>query len=178
MKPGSLWTPPEAGGAGIALGGTDFTLVIAVHPQCSCTRASLEQIERSLAGVSDRVSTRILLCHPEGSPSDAIRTDLLNAAMRISHVRIQADPGGKQAEQLGCRTSGSVVLYDRDGRPRFWGGVTASRGHSGDCPGSEMLRAIVSGTRSDGHSTPVFGCGLQTPQLSAIPEGAGGSIRR
>ncbi|MBI1312696.1 hypothetical protein GC176_15495 [bacterium] len=172
MTPGDVQVPVKAGVAGIPVSSSDFTLVMAVHPRCPCTRASVEELARLLARWHHRVNTRVLMFLP-GDPqcekyveSEWAQTDLWKSVVRLPGAALQLDPDGKLAAQIGCRTSGSVVLYDRDGEVRFWGGITAGRGHSGGNPGSDLIHGIVSGELSAAESAPVFGCSLQSLRLS------------
>jgi hypothetical protein len=167
MTPGDIESPPMADSVGIPVDDSEFTLVMAVHPRCACTRASVEQLERLLARFHDRLKAHVFLFHPGQASVDWAQTDVRNSLQRLSNVTLLPDPDGRQATQIGCLTSGSVVLYDQNGRPRFWGGITLGRGHSGDNPGSDHVAAVLRGETKETQSTPVFGCSLRSVQLSS-----------
>lgn len=74
------------------------------------------------------------------------------------------DDGGLEAKRFGATTSGTVLLYDSEGKLLFQGGVTGSRGHEGDNYGLDELRRALT-ARLPGEdkerirgALPVFGC--------------------
>lgn len=170
MTPGEIESPPLATSAGIPVNASDFTLVMAVHPRCSCTLASVEQLDRLMTRFHDRITARILVFHLGQQTLDWAQTDVWDSMLRLPNVSLQPDPDGVLATQVGCRTSGSVVLYDRNGQPRFWGGITPGRGHSGDNPGSDQIADILSAKLMAGKATPVFGCSLRSPRIAQDQE--------
>ena len=58
-------------------------------------------------------------------------------------------------DNLGNKTT---VLYDAAGHLLFHGGITPSRGHSGDNAGSQAIAALLTHHLADRQHTPVFGC--------------------
>src|SRR5712691_5642885 len=60
-------------------------------------------------------------------------------------------------------TSGQTVLYDSQGRLLFSGGITGSRGHSGDNAGRSSIVSLVNAGVADQKETIVFGCPLFNP---------------
>src|SRR5690606_38714408 len=88
------------------------------------------------------------------------RTDLWQHAVRIPGVTVQADPAAAMARVFAVQTSGAVLVYSPDGRLRFAGGITGSRGHEGGNAGTIAVSALVSGCESCTSATPVYGCGL------------------
>ena len=75
-------------------------------------------------------------------------------------VRVYRDEGGVETRRFGVTSSGHVLLYAPSGRLQFSGGITLSRGHEGDNPGSEAIIHVVRGGTLAQHETPVFGCTL------------------
>jgi len=71
------------------------------------------------------------------------------------------DAGGSVARQAGAFTSGQTLLYSAGGRLVFNGGITHSRGHSGDNKGREAIVSFLEGRTLDQHIAPVFGCSLR-----------------
>jgi hypothetical protein len=98
--------------------------------------------------------TLVLFAHPQ------CESDLWRIALEIPGVTVQIDPKGEEAERFHVRTSGETLLYDRDGRLQFSGGITISRGHAGDNPGRISLAALVNGQPANESTTPAFGCPL------------------
>ena len=171
--PGALGTPASARAAGFAPAAERFTLAMAVHPMCPCTRASLSELEGLLVRCGDRLDARLLVYEPsrlDVEHWDDTAIDTLRA--RFSRAEVQADPGGAVAAALGSKTSGSVVLFDSNGEPCFWGGITPGRGHLGDNAGVETIVAAVrDGFRPRGQM-PVYGCSLTARDRSDAARGA------
>jgi hypothetical protein len=71
---------------------------------------------------------------------------------------VESDAGGSIAGQFHANTSGEVFVYDRRGKLRFHGGITAARGHAGDNLGESAVIAIASGEKSYVERSPIFGC--------------------
>jgi len=67
---------------------------------------------------------------------------------------------GAEAARFHATTSGYVLLYDVNGKLRFHGGITGSRGHSGDNAGRSAIEAILMGGLAETKQTFVFGCPL------------------
>jgi len=166
MQPGDMGGAPSSwpAGAGIEPNDQSATLLMFVHPQCPCSRASLNELERLVARCGEQVDARVLFVLPEGAPSEWNESELWHAAGRIPHTVSQMDVGGTLAVRFGAETSGQVVLYDAGGRLRYRGGITGSRGHEGDNVGRSTVEELLLG-RSDGEtvpSQPVFGCPLES----------------
>ena len=133
------------------------TLLVFVHPQCPCSRATLEE----LAGIMvlrPQVEGRVYIFEPAGAPWP--KTDLYESAARIPGVRVLSDPNGAVARQFGARTSGQSLLYNAAGRLVFNGGITAGRGHVGANDGVDAVLALLNGAPPRQRSIPVFGCAL------------------
>ncbi len=142
------------------------TLVMFVHPKCACTRASVAELDRTMAVCGDRVVAYVIFARPQGMPADWERTGLWRAAERIPGVQVCADIDGEEARRFGARTSGQVMLYDAAGRLLFQGGITAARGHEGDNAGRAAVIELVGGGRPAVRQTRVFGCALGNEGLS------------
>lgn len=150
------------------------TLVLVAHPRCPCTRATLGELERLLAQNRRSLQIQILFVVPSGMPADWADTDLWRTARQLPGVEVHRDPDGAKSRRFGALTSGHVVLYDRDGRLQFRGGITAARGHAGDNAGRAAILALLAGEPSVPPTrTPVFGCPLfaasTLPDCSACP---------
>jgi hypothetical protein len=70
------------------------------------------------------------------------------------------DPDGAETRRFGAATSGETLLYSPAGKLLFRGGITASRGHSGDNYGRDAIVALVNKPSRRFSNTPVFGCSL------------------
>ena len=136
------------------------TLVLFLHPQCPCSRASLEELARIVARCRSRLTVYALFCKPIGTPDGWEKTGTWHQAQAIPGVQVLTDLQGVEARRFTAKTSGQALLYAADGRLLFSGGITASRGHSGDNDGSAaILQCVEQGTTTI-LRTPVFGCSL------------------
>jgi hypothetical protein len=135
-----------------------------LHPQCPCSKASLNELAEIVAREPNKANVEIVFVNPKGAGPDWARTSLREQAATLPSVRL-IDDDGTLAQRLGAETSGYVVLYDVDGRLLFSGGITRSRGHEGDNSGRQAICALLQGTAQADVTakTPVYGCPLFTP---------------
>lgn len=137
-----------------------LTLFMAVHPDCPCTGASLEQVDRLIARNPDSIQVVGLV---RSAPDAELRDNSYwKRLLAMPHARAVADIDGELASLLGTHVSGATIAYDPDGHLRFQGGMTASRGHAGPSRGMDDLEAIARQLAPlDLCSTPTFGCSLE-----------------
>ena len=135
-------------------------LLMVAHPHCSCTDASMEELAKIMARVQGKVSAYVLFLKPKEASSTWEDTELRRRAAKISGVTALSDVDGEEARRFGAETSGHAFLYDRHGKLLFSGGITQSRGHSGDNSGESAIIALVNHHRADRAKTFVFGCSL------------------
>jgi hypothetical protein len=141
--------------------GTDRpTLVMLVHPHCTCTRASLEELAEAIARARTHPRIYVLFMAPEEFGSGWEITDLWRTAASLPGVTAVRDDDGRQARQFGAVTSGQTLLYDERGVLVFSGGITGSRAHAGDNLGEHSLVALLNSEPADRRETSVFGCPL------------------
>jgi len=136
------------------------SLVMLVHPQCPCTRASIGELAAIMAHCEGRVNAYVLFMKPEGSAENWEKTDLWQSAAKIPGVSVISDPNGEEAQRFHAVTSGQTLLYDTKGQLLFTGGITASRGHSGDNAGRSAIVSLINREVPDTTETSVFGCPL------------------
>lgn len=147
----------------LALRKNSRTLILAAHPKCPCTRASLNELETIMAQSDNLLVAYVLLYRPVQSTAEWSNTGLKRQASGIAHVQVIDDVGGRQASLFGARTSGQVLLYNQRGLLQFAGGITAARGHIGDNPGRTAVLALLTSNAHNASSrTAVFGCSLQS----------------
>ena len=163
MTPGgsAAKTRPATGPAGAtAETGTGYTLVMAAHPRCPCTRASLAELAVLMTHLPGRLTATVWFYTPANEAADWAHTGLWKTASALPGVTARADPEGSTARRLGAETSGQVLLFDPAGRQVFAGGITGARGHEGDNAGRRAVEALVLGQTTTPVTTPVFGCSL------------------
>jgi hypothetical protein len=136
------------------------TLIMLIHPHCPCTRASIGELARLMAQAQGCVTTYALFLKPAGSSGDWEKTDIWRSAASIPGVSVVADDGGIEARRFHAVTSGHTALYDAEGRLLFSGGITGSRGHSGDNAGRSAIVSLLNTGEAEAAETFVFGCPL------------------
>ena len=163
----SIPAPERFSSPGVAqASSTRARLLIALHPRCPCSRATLHELAKIMSRATNACDVTALIFTPKGDSEDWLKGGLVNECRRLQ-CRIQADPGGEIAASLGCLTSGAVVLYDGAGKLRYQGGITGSRGHEGDNDGERTVLEILRGQHGSFSALPVFGC----PIRSALSRG-------
>jgi len=136
------------------------TLVMVLHPDCPCSRASMSELAVLAADCEGDLSIEILFAQPPELVENVRSTDLWQSAAQIPGAMLLEDRGGALARSLGATTSGQVFLFDAGSALRFSGGITSSRGHAGNNAGRVAIEAIVHKEAPGIKTTPVFGCSL------------------
>ena len=137
------------------------TLVMFVHPQCPCTRASLSELNLIMQRRPVAAAVHLVFMRPHGAPSDWEATASWDQAGHIPNATRVIDGDGQEAKRFGAMTSGQLLVYDAQGERRFAGGITGSRGHEGDNAGREaVLELLAREAPTRTVSFAVFGCGL------------------
>jgi len=138
-----------------------WSLVMLVHPHCSCSRASVKELGEIVEKARHDVQTTVLVYRPHEMEKGWERTSVYDGATRIRRARVLIDQDGAEAKVFGGFTSGQTFLYDGEGRLRFAGGVTSLRGHAGLNRGrADVIR--IANERNGNGSHPVFGCAINT----------------
>ena len=146
---------------GLSRNAGGFSLVMAVHPKCPCTRASVAELNKLMLGWGARVHAVALVTKPFELPDLWSESDVTARLREIPNVEVVRDLGGAKSDAFGARNSGQTLLYDSAGRLVFEGGITAFRGHEGPSVGGEALKQIVAGTAVPNRHSKVFGCSLK-----------------
>jgi hypothetical protein len=135
------------------------TLVLFLHPHCPCSRATVGELALLMAHSQGRVNANAVFVKPAGFEAWE-KTDLWNSASDIPGVTMNVDENGVEAQRFRSETSGQVALYSAEGTLLFSGGITGSRGHSGDNEGRSAILSILATGKAPKIQTPVFGCPL------------------
>ena len=154
--PPTQWPRP----AEIGLDPARPTLIMLVHPQCPCSRASLYELDHLAALCPNRAAMSVLFLKPAGYPQSWVDTDLWRLASAIPGVSVRVDDHGDIARRFRAATSGETVLYAPDGRLLYQGGLTGARGHEGDNSGLSAVEALLRGQVKGARQEPVYGCPL------------------
>ena len=121
----------------------------------------MEELAQIMARVQGKVRAYVLFYTPRGSSTDWENTGTRRSASHIPGVTVLSDVDGVEAERFGAETSGHAFLFDPSGRLLFNGGITASRGHSGDNAGESAIASLISNHASPQTHTFVFGCSFK-----------------
>jgi hypothetical protein len=154
----ALWWPLASG---LKLGRDERTLLVFLHPKCTCSQATVAQIvklkERARNGF------RIILAVWQPASSDGSWDSLTPLGVdQLSDYQVAWDRGGRLAGLFDAHTSGQIFIYEKDGRLVFAGGATSSRGGADEGPSLAALESLLQekgNSYSVGlRSMPVFGC--------------------
>jgi len=147
------------------------TLVVFAHPHCPCTRATIGELAMVVDHCPERVAVRVLFFKPPGFSAGWEKTDLWSSAGAIPGVKVVCDVNGTEAKRFRATTSGHSLLYHQDGQLLFSGGITGSRGHSGDNAGRSAIESFVmNGQSNQQQQTFVFGCALLEKEVACGTE--------
>lgn len=136
------------------------TLVLFIHPHCPCSRATIGELAILMAHSQGLVNANTVFVKPDGFGKAWEKTDLWRSATDIPAVYVTVDENGVEARRFGSETSGQVALYSAEGQLLFSGGITGSRGHSGDNDGRSAILSLLATGKAAKTETPVFGCPL------------------
>jgi hypothetical protein len=153
-------------------------LVMYVHPHCPCTRASLAEFQQLVDGAKSRgreLSAEIVVVVPPGIDDSWRDGAIVRAAKELvaenrAGVQLRFNHDLDEALEVGATTSGHTLLFDSEGRRLFRGGITRSRGHAGDNPGTRALTELLNDRKPEVATTPVFGCPLYSPEACRAGE--------
>jgi hypothetical protein len=169
-------------------------LLVFIHPRCSCTPATLEQLDTILGSIRTPVQTDLVVYRSRVLDRAATAGDAslsLHARARSQPVphqdpaplsgftnplhhpaQVVPDTNGLLARRFGAATSGEVILYSADGRLLYQGGITPMRASTGESLASIALRRALVNGEAQSKTFNVFGCPIFTlpAQSGAQPQ--------
>ena len=162
QKPGSVGDAPEQWpvDAGLARPPGTASLVVFLHPECPCSRATVAELARVTARMPRPTEVTVCFLRPDEWTEAAVKGSLWQAAARIPGVKVRADLDGKIARRFGAETSGTIALYDAHGALAFFGGITEGRGHEGPNAAEDTLTRCLQGASNNNIRTRVYGCSI------------------
>lgn len=133
-----------------------LTLVMAVHPRCPSTHASVAELGRILEQTDGTFDPHLLVFHPADSEPQWASGRTLSLARGVPGLDVSLDESGARMARLGLMTSGHVLVYDEHGGLVFSGGITSGRQRRGANLGGTALLDLARGVRAS-TSAPVHG---------------------
>ncbi len=128
-------------------------LLMFVHPECTCSIASLEQLRNLQKLTGNAIDMRVVLWHRPAT------TSTRDWHKEVGVAALFVDRDGAESRIFGAKTSGQTLVYDEDGRVMYSGGMTVFRGEAGGEPVlRQIIKAINNANRSTNLQLPVFGC--------------------
>jgi hypothetical protein len=150
-----------------------WSVVMAVHPMCPCTRASLTEFNELISRSNGRAEGLLLWLElPKGKSTPGLNA-ACDPSLSDPGIRDIADPEGLLAKAFGAETSGAVRIYDTAGELVFSGGITKARGQAGTGPAWIAAMKSIGGGAASPTAAPVFGCPLfsRVPPITAHVKG-------
>ena len=135
-------------------------LVLAVHPHCPCTLATIDELAQLMAQHPGSLAAHVLVVWPRGFANGWDQTEVWRRASAIPGVQVSLDEEGVEARRFGAVTSGQALLFDVEGGLVFGGGLTNARVHAGESIGRLTMLVFLSGAPVRHARTPVYGCAL------------------
>jgi hypothetical protein len=135
-------------------------MLVFLHPHCPCSRTTVDQLQYLLHVNRGAVECRVLFVIPPDTEPGWENGNLLRRASLIPGITVERDKAGTQAKHLAVTTSGQVLFYRRDRTLAFCGGITPSRGHAGDCIGSQAITQLLEKEDCPYRQAPSYGCPL------------------
>jgi len=142
-------------------------LLVFIHPRCSCTPATLQQLGQILSSthttVPAAVQIALVVYRSQTVNPDTYPATFEPAKFLHTPAQILPDPNGLLARRFGAATSGEIVLYAADGHLLFQGGITPMRSQTGRSAGAEALRNALATGATQRKAASVFGCPIFFP---------------
>lgn len=136
------------------------TLILFYHPHCPCTKTTARNLQRLLKQVPDDYRFLSFAFAPDAVADEWIESATTSMVQQMG-AEVIVDRGGDRADEFGAKTSGHVLVYDPKGKLTFSGGVTASRGHEGECQATHELKRRLVRSSKEIFYWPVFGCSIE-----------------
>lgn len=149
-------------GGRIALDAQRDSLLVFLHPRCSCSKATLGELNRLLPHISGRMKVLVVFDQPTGTDAAWVKDENWEIARNLPGVELLIDEGSQEFERFKVHTSGQAFLFSKTGDLLFSGGITPLRGHMGDSLGREAILARGRGEVRGPASAAVFGCAVRS----------------
>lgn len=162
-RPPAVWPPDSR----LAWREGLVNVVVSVHPRCSCTMATLSQLETLVARHPASLKIHCLFLQPADALPEWHETPIWRAALQLQDADCRVDVNAVEANRFRAATSGQAAVYRPDGTLAFFGGLTPGRGIAGPSAGIDVIERLIvenAAVSTDASpasgSSPVFGCPL------------------
>lgn len=145
-------------GTSLRLSPTGKTLLMFLHPRCPCSQASVTELAQLLQNEQPRPRLYVVVPHENLAGPDEV-SRALEPVAALDDLSVVMDPEGTETRRFGSHTSGTLLVFDADGRCNYAGGLTSARGHVGPNMARDAAAAALHGLPHP-DSMPVFGCPL------------------
>jgi hypothetical protein len=137
-----------------------------MHPLCSCSEATLAELQQLVVSNGSEVRTLAVFAIPERGDAAGAQTawkdsPVVRHARSIDGVSVVFDMGGIETKRFGAVTSGFVAAYGAGGELRFSGGITKGRGLVGESAALLSLQSAIRHTEMEARIWRVFGCSIR-----------------
>lgn len=139
------------------------TLVVFLHPACTHSQATLDQLVDLLRVTRGEVAVHLLFRLDPIHEPDPELTPLRQRALGLTGTAVGDDTAGQAARLFGATHSGQVLLYGVGGELLFSGGISAVADGNTPHPGRAALQALLTGNPTSENSALVHGCPLEGP---------------
>jgi len=137
------------------------SLVVLIHPKCSCSTATLKEVERLKIGLKDKLDVKLVFISYGDKSKNWYQGPVWDLAVSMKkNVSIVLDNDGQILKTLGTKTSGTAYLVGPDLKVVFQGGLTPIRGHEGATSGQAFIASWVKGNTKSSLIQKIFGCGV------------------
>lgn len=134
------------------------TLVVFAHPRCPCTSATFDELAGVLAKAGSGAVVHVVFFTPPDPGLEWTQAPAVLRAAAIPGVTALSDESGNEARIFHAATSGRTLLYNPEGELLFDGGITGSRGHTGENAGANALLTLLKQGGAPRGAAAVFGC--------------------
>jgi hypothetical protein len=144
-----------------------MTLLMFGHPNCPCTRASVNELGRLAARFNNQLQIYIIFTIDGQAAENLEQSQLWKNGSSIPGAKVLRDVDGSEAQRFSVETSGHTLLYNKQGKLMFSGGITQVRGHEGNSFGRQRIISLITTGKADRNDSPVFGCSLLSTHAQA-----------
>lgn len=68
-----------------------WTLIVGIHPQCPCTRATAHELEQLMQKLHGRLACRAFVYYPDGLKNEWMASPLVEQLRRTTGIEVRSD---------------------------------------------------------------------------------------